>query len=56
MAAKMRSDELALPRRAHDSTATRARDCDSDGEGDRDRDGDHDGDHQRKGTESNSGH
>ena len=50
MAAKKRSDELALPRRAHDSTDTRARDCDCDG------DGDCDGDHQRGNTESNSGH
>ena len=45
MAAKKRSDGLAIPRRAHDSTATRASDCDSDGEGDGYRDGDHDGDH-----------
>ena len=47
MAAKKRSDKLALPRRAHDSTDTRARDCDGDGEGE----GDCDGDHQRGNTE-----
>ena len=53
MAVKKRSDELTVPRRDHDSTATRVRDCDRYIKGDRD--GDHDGDHQRKGTESNSG-
>ena len=48
MAAKKRSDELAPPRRAHDSTDTLARDCDGDG--------DCDCDHQRGNTESNSSH
>ena len=40
-AAKRRGGELARPRRAHDSPATRALDCDVDDEDDGDRDGDH---------------
>ena len=38
---KRRNNELARPRRAHDSPAKRALDWDGDDEGDGDRDGDH---------------
>ena len=50
-AAKRRGGELARPRRAHNSPATRALECDVDGDGEGV--GDRDGDNQRGNTKLN---